>query len=210
MRDRIYRILDRPWVYALAQQLFAPGAERTLTRHIRELIGSLPIGDPLLDLGCGPDSWLRRVGMRPIGLDLNPSYMQAYRHYGPFGVVGTAAQVPFGNGTFTGVWSVGLLHHLPDEIARATLNEAIRVCRLGGYVAILDAVLPHSSWRRPLAALIRRFDRGTHMRREEALRALLPGHDNWACTRFTYAATGLEMLACVWRNPDESTRNAAH
>jgi hypothetical protein len=66
-------------------------------------------------------------------------------------------------------------------------------------VAILDAVLPASAMRRPVAAFIRRLDRGQHMRRESALRALLDPCGRWTYTRFTYSATGLEMLACVHR-----------
>jgi SAM-dependent methyltransferase len=199
MRDQLYSILDRPWVYALAQKLLAPGAEHALTHHIREMLSSLPIGDPLLDLGCGPQSWLSCLGLTPVGLDLNSSYMKAYQNLGGSGIVATAAKVPFRDESFVGVWSIGLLHHLPDDIARAALTEAIRVCRPCGYVVILDAVVPPSVWRRPLAAFIRRLDRGAFMRSEEAIWALLPGRDKWNSTRFTYAATGLEMLACVLR-----------
>jgi ubiquinone/menaquinone biosynthesis C-methylase UbiE len=203
MHGHIYQILDRPWVYALAQKVIAPGAEYAVTRHIRRVARSFPSGDRLLDLGCGPDSWLRRLGLRPIGLDLNPSYMRAYRHLGESGVVATAGNVPFRDESFAGVWSIGLLHHLPDEIARATLNEAVRVCCSSGYVVVLDAVMPYSSWRRPLAAMIRKLDRGALIRCEDALQALLPDRDKWTCTRFTYAATGLEMLSCVLSRPNE-------
>jgi ubiquinone/menaquinone biosynthesis C-methylase UbiE len=197
MRDQLYSILDRPWVYEFAQKLLAPGAEHALTRRIREMLGSLPPGDPLLDLGCGPKSWLSDLGLSPVGLDLSASYMNSYRNRGGAGIVATAANVPFRNESFAGVWSIGLLHHLPDDIAHAALTEAIRVCRPGGYVAILDAVVPRSVRERPLAAFIRRLDRGKFMRSEEAVRALLPGRDRWESTRFTFATTGLEMLACV-------------
>ena len=199
MRDQLYSILDRPWVYGLARKLLAPGAEHALTRHIRKILSSLPPGDPLLDLGCGPKSWLSYLGLSPVGLDLSPSYIKSYRNRGESGVVASAANVPFQDESFAGVWSIGLLHHLPDDIARAALTEAIWVCRPGGYVAILDAVVPRSVWKRPLAAFIRRLDRGAFMRREEAVRALLPGRDKWEFARFTFAATGLEMLACVLR-----------
>jgi ubiquinone/menaquinone biosynthesis C-methylase UbiE len=199
MRDQLYSILDRPWVYGFAQKLLAPGAEYAVTRHIGEMLSALPPGDPLLDLGCGPKSWLTQLGLSPVGLDLNPSYMKSYRYLGGSGVVATAAKVPFRGGSFAGVWSIGLLHHLPEHTARAALFEAIRVCRPGGYVAVLDAVTPHSVRKRPLAAFIRRRDRGAFMRNEESVRSLLPNCGKWESTRFTYSATGLEMLACVLR-----------
>jgi ubiquinone/menaquinone biosynthesis C-methylase UbiE len=194
----LYRLLDRPAVYALVQHLLAPGAERIITRRISDTLAAVPDGEPLLDLGCGPTSWLFRVGLRPFGLDLNPAYVAAYRNLGSPCVVASAVQIPFRDDSFGGVWSVGLLHHLPDELVKEILHEAIRVSH--GYVAILDAVTPAVRWTRPLASLIRKLDRGKFMRSEQALKALLPGREKWTCQRFTYAATGLEMLSCVYQN----------
>ena len=48
------------------------------------------------------------------------------------------------------------------------------------------------------------------MRREEAVQALLPGRDKWELTRFTFAATGLEMLACVLRKSSGEAETKAH
>jgi SAM-dependent methyltransferase len=192
-----YRILDRPAVYALAQNIFAPGQDTRITQRIRDMLSDLPEGGSLLDLGCGPQSWLTRVGLKPCGLDISPSYVAKYRSLGGLGVVGSAAQVPFQDRSFEGVWSVGLLHHLPDDLAGATLREGLRVCRRGGYVAILDAVQPTVPWRQPLATIIRKMDRGKFIRSEEALKALLPDPQKWTCARFTFATTGLEMLACL-------------
>jgi SAM-dependent methyltransferase len=197
MNFDLYRILDRPAVYALAQHVFAPGQDARITQRIREILSGVPNAGPLLDLGCGPQSWLTKVGLKPYGLDISPGYVAEYRKLGGPGVVGSAAQVPFGDRSFEGVWSVGLLHHLPEDLAGAALREAIRVCRRGGYVAILDAVKPTAAWRQPLATMIRKMDRGRFMRSEEALKALLPDRPSWTCTRFTFAATGLEMLVCV-------------
>jgi SAM-dependent methyltransferase len=197
MTYNVYRILDRPAVYALAQHILAPGQEAIITQRIQDMLSHLPAGGPLLDLGCGPKSWLNRVGLKPCGLDLNPTYVAEYRSLGGVGIVASGARIPFQDHSFEGVWSIGLLHHLSDDMARAALREAIRVCRRGGYVAILDGVMPTAPWRRPLATIIRKLDRGGFMRSEEALKALLPDRQNWACTRFTFAITGLEMLACI-------------
>jgi SAM-dependent methyltransferase len=196
-RETVYGILDQPWVYGLAQRILAPGAEAALTRRLQDLVSRLPRGEPILDLGCGPRSWLANVGLEPQGLDINPTYVAAYRAAGGEAVVASAAEIPFADGTFAGVWSVGVLHHLPDAVAAKVVREAMRVSRTDGYVAILDAVLPTTAWRRPLASAIRSLDRGEHMRSEADLRALFAGDPRWQFSRFTYAATGLEMLACV-------------
>jgi SAM-dependent methyltransferase len=197
---RFYDVLDRPVVYTLVQRLLAPGAECLVLRQIRELMGRVPHGESLLDVGCGPASWLLRVQVTPLGLDINPAYVAAYNRLGCPGVVASATHMPFKDRSFAGVWSIGLLHHLPDEMAKRALCEAIRVCRPGGYVAILDAVTPVARWRRPLASVIRAWDRGKFMRTEQGLQALLPNRGRWSCHRFTAAITGLEMLSCVYEN----------
>jgi SAM-dependent methyltransferase len=196
-----YRVLNHPLAYNAAQHLFAPGGEASLTRAIASMTEALPQDGPLLDVGCGPRSWLWRVGLRPVGVDIEPSYVDAYIRAGGQATLGSADAIPYGDARFAGVWSIGVLHHLPDPVVTGAIGEAIRVCRPSGYVAILDAVLPASAMRRPVAAFIRHLDRGQHMRREAPLRALLNPHGRWTYSRFTYSATGLEMLACIYRKP---------
>jgi SAM-dependent methyltransferase len=199
MSASLYRILDRPIVYKLGQQLLAPGAERIITRRLAHILAAVPHGEPLLDVGCGPRSWLAPVGLAPFGLDINPAYVRAYCDLGSPGVVASAVEMPFADHSFAGVWSIGLLHHLDDEPARLIVAEAVRVTRPRGYVAILDAVTPVGPTR-PLAGMIRKWDRGRFMRSEQGVKALLPKCDTWECERFTAAATGLEMLSCLCKN----------
>nr|MBN1229292.1 class I SAM-dependent methyltransferase [Anaerolineae bacterium] len=130
-------------------------------------------------------------------LDISLSYVGEYMQYHPRGVVASAADLPFHSDAFDGVWSIGLIHHLTNEQAGSTFREMLRVCRPGGYVALLDAVLPTSFFRRPVAWVIRRMDRGGQMRTQEHLIRLLPSSAGWNIERVTYAATGLEMLV-VW------------
>ena len=112
-------------------------------------------------------------------------------------MTGSALNLPFADMTFDVVWSIGMLHHLPDDDAQQAIQEMLRVCRTDGHVVILDAVLPQISWKRPLAALIRRFDRGNFMRHEYQLISLIKEQEEWTKRRYTYAATGLEMLELV-------------
>jgi SAM-dependent methyltransferase len=198
VRDLLYRILDRPSVYRLQEALLAPGARARITRILAETVGGLPPQALLLDVGCGPSSWLFRLGLHPIGVDLSPAYLREYVREGRHGVAASADALPFRPGCFDGVWSIGLLHHLPDEVARKAVGEMMRVCRPEGRVVVFDAVLPEHVWRRPLAHLIRRLDRGRFMRSEPELRGLLSDSSVWRCERLTYAATGLEGLLCSW------------
>src|ERR671929_73278 len=84
----MYQILDNPIIYRISQAVFAPGAHELIPRHLRALYRQLPRVDGeaglLLDAGCGPWSWLSTLGLHPVGLDLNPTYMRQYASIGEF------------------------------------------------------------------------------------------------------------------------------
>jgi hypothetical protein len=192
-RGSIYRVLDQPIVYGIAQSLLAPGHIGMLTRKLRAVTAARDGLQPMLDIGCGPESWLSRIGYDPYGIDLTASYVARFVDSGGKGVVGNASCLPFASGTFGSVWSVGLFHHMPDDAVRACLAEALRLCTVGGRVVVLDAVMPRNALLRPLAYAIRKLDRGEFMRTESELAKLVPAGVEYTLERFTYAATGLEI-----------------
>ncbi|WP_374373248.1 class I SAM-dependent methyltransferase [Dongia sp.] len=195
----IYRILNIPIVYRAAQMILGPGAEKNILRRLQALVATLPMDGPLLDMGCGPESWLFKLGYDPVGLDIEPSYAAAYTAAGHRAVVGSAAELPFPSESFQCVWTFAMFHHLPDNLAGKALAEAIRVTRPGGAVLVFDSILPRSVWRRPLAYAIRRLDRGRFMRPKERLLGLLPERAAWSVEHISYAATGLEGVFCIYR-----------
>src|SRR5262249_46455859 len=127
----LYRLLERPSLYRLSQSLLAPGAKNNITRKIKGCIAKLPSANRILDVGCGPASWLWRVGVYPVGIDLTADYTKAFRRQGYPVITGSAAALPFHDGSFDGIWSIGLLHHLPDNVVRQAIKEMLRVCRPG-------------------------------------------------------------------------------
>ncbi|MGD0650534.1 MAG: class I SAM-dependent methyltransferase [Verrucomicrobiia bacterium] len=192
----LYRLLDTPWVFRLSQSVGAPGHITVIKNKIEKILHQHPTPRRLLDVGCGPSSWLWRVGLHPIGLDLSASYTREFARTGELSVRGSAASLPFADGTFDSVWTVFVLHHLSDEVAQRTIREMLRVCRVGGYTVIIDGVMPRRPITRPVAWLLRRMDRGNHVRDEQQFRALVPTN---SCTtqRITYAATGVEAMVFV-------------
>lgn len=124
---RMYAVLDRPWVYRLARLIFAPGAIRAMDAHVRRLVARLPSTDAVLDVGCGPTSPLFSAGLRPVGVDVAPSYIRAYTKHGAPGVLGSADALPFATNCFGGVWASGMVHHVPDDVAMECMREMIRV-----------------------------------------------------------------------------------
>lgn len=192
----IEKLLDRPAFYSLVQNLLAYGANDLVLNYIQTLRAKLPTPNRILDIGCGPRSWLWQVGAHPVGLDLTYSYCKAFHGKTEPAVMGSAAILPFQSGSFEEVWSIGMLHHLPVPLARQALDEMLRVCRSNGHIVIFDAVLPGSAWQRPLAYALRRTDRGRFVRSQADFERLLPQRSHWSVERVAYSRTGLEIVIC--------------
>lgn len=195
-RGGIYRVLDRPFFYRLTRTLLAPHGVTDMHRALRRFVGSLPPAQRVLDVACGPESWLEAVGIDPVGADLMEGYVQHFVSRGRRGVVAGADALPFADATFDAVWTVALLHHLPDDTARRTIDEMRRVCRPGGAVAVIDGVYPDRAWTHPFAHAVRAADRGEFMRTADGMARLLPG-EGWRVERFNLAWTRLPYLFCA-------------
>jgi SAM-dependent methyltransferase len=194
--NSIFRQLDRPWLYRLTQAILAPGADQLTHQHIQRLLSKLPGCERILDVGCGPASWLWQAGLHPVGLDISRAYSIAFNKSGEPAVTASADALPFPEACYGGVWSIGMLHHLPDEAACQAVREILRVGQPGGYVVIFDAVFPAVAWRKPLAWAIRRIDRGRFVRSQEEMEELLPSREKWSIERCPYSYNGLEILTC--------------
>ena len=102
----------------------------------------LPPGSLLLDLACGTGDLgrlARRRGYRTVGLDLSWG-MLAHHHAGRAVAQGDAAALPFADGSFDGVLCGFALRNFTD--LAHSLQEAARVTRAGGRVAILEVAAP--------------------------------------------------------------------
>ncbi len=196
IREFIYRQLEHPWLYYLAQMLLAPGAEDSIAKTLKRLHRQLAPAECILDVGCGPKSQLWKIGVYPVGLDISATYIATFCRDGP-GVLGSADTLPFNNASFDSVWCIGLLHHVSDDVARQTVEEMVRVCRPGGYVVIFDAVMPDKPWKRPMAYWIRRLDRGKFVRRENEFKNILPSGVPFFTERISFSLNGLEAIVCI-------------
>ncbi|MEV6524786.1 class I SAM-dependent methyltransferase [Longispora sp. NPDC051575] len=95
---------------------------------------------PVLDLGSGAGRdmvfWEAR-GARVVGLDLSAGMLAhaAGLVAGPL-VRGDMLRLPFADASFTGVWSIASLLHLPYAVAPRAVAEIGRVLRPGGVLAL--------------------------------------------------------------------------
>jgi SAM-dependent methyltransferase len=212
-------LLENPLVYSLSQSILLPGARQMLAAPYRRLFGASR--GTVLDVGCGPElSTPSPPEGVIVGLDINPRYVTQYRRASPasqgssnrLGVTGSAAQLPFADGRFDESRSVGLFHHLPDQVVRQTVFEMCRVVRGSGRVIIVDNVWPRSALCRPLAWATRRLDRGQWVRSEADLKAVVASASpavRWSIGRMTYTLTGLELLLMEGQVEAQKDKNYA-
>lgn len=195
----IYQVLEMPVIYKAAQAVLAPGMKQIVTERLREATADIPTSAFILDVGCGPRSWLSYLGRQPVGLDLCHPYTVKYRAAGGICVTASASQIPFAAESFDAVVSVSLLHHLPEEVARDTVAEMVRVTRRGGKVVVFDPVLPKSAITRPLPYALCKLDRGAHIRKEDTQRSRILAPFDWDVHRITHSYIGTEGVICTLR-----------
>lgn len=133
------------WIYDYA---IAPTVADMARRVPDRPISNLPQGGSLLDVGCGGGQILielarERPDIRATGLDLSSDQVRrARRRAVGLGervrfVEGSAIELPFDNGAFDGVMSVGSIKHWPDPAKG--LAECVRVLKPGGFLMIVEA-----------------------------------------------------------------------
>jgi SAM-dependent methyltransferase len=95
---------------------------------------SLPIREPVLDLGCGDGLFAERTYAAPltVGIDYNPAELRVAARQGAYRSLcaADAAHLPFASGSFASVVSNSVLEHLGD--LPGALAEVRRVLRPDG------------------------------------------------------------------------------
>ena len=131
--------------------------------RLRGLLDSIgPVeGLLILDLGCGKGRFarsLRDLGARVVGVDLSAAMLAEAG--GVDRLRATARRLPLRTGGFDAVIAVEIWEHLEARSRAAVLQEARRVLKPGGLLAIVDKNVGSLSARRPWlpSALIKRID----------------------------------------------------
>jgi SAM-dependent methyltransferase len=174
---RIRSVLDHPLVYQRFQELGGYFGAR-----IRSLRTHLPMaaGARIADIGCGPGFLVEHLpaGVSYIGFDTDARYIEYATSR--FGDRGRFHHRPFDDtvarelGPFDIAMMNGVLHHLSDAEADATLGAIRRSLGAGGRLFTLDGCYAHG--QSAMARFLLAHDRGRHVRTEESYRALLERH----------------------------------
>lgn len=173
----IQRVLDlianTPRLWNLLRWL----AEAGYVEHHRAIARALAPHKPdhrrFLDFGCGTGQFTHDFPAdRYVGMDLNQPYIAyagAHRR-GAFGVMdGTA--LALADHSFDGGLVLGVLHHLPDTLARGSISELSRVLKPGATLLVIEDVPPPTIWNLP-GHLMHWLDRGDNIRTDADYRRL--------------------------------------
>jgi ubiquinone/menaquinone biosynthesis C-methylase UbiE len=115
-----------------------------LRDEVDRFIAKTPASGPVLDLGCGVgrDSQYFLAHSRPtVAVDISLEMLRITRErcFNSTSlrlVLADMGELPFGDGTFLGVWVCASLLHVPSERMEHILREIARIVRRGGIVSI--------------------------------------------------------------------------
>jgi ubiquinone/menaquinone biosynthesis C-methylase UbiE len=127
----------------------------------------------ILDLGCGTGEFAGEFAADGyVGIDLSLTYLRdaAVRHQRSFLAAGGDA-LPLRGESFDAALIVGVLHHLPDQLAAAAMAEVRRVLKPGASVLIMEDIPPPAG-ENPAGHLMHALDRGGFIRSEQQYRAV--------------------------------------
>lgn len=164
-------ILGHVSAYIALQRLV--GAD--ILRYVCLDILGAEAGERILDVGCGPAYYVRRLpSVEYHGFDTDCRYIEYARaRYGDRGTFyceeyseSQRARLP----KFDGILLMGLLHHLSDDQCDHLLGLLARSLASGGRIVTLDTCFTRTQGA--VRRLLAENDRGNYVRYPEALRAL--------------------------------------
>jgi SAM-dependent methyltransferase len=146
------------------------GERAAIARELRPWAGD---ARRFLDFGCGTGEFAAEFPAgRYVGIDLSRGYLRFAGRNRPGSFAAAAGEaLPFADGSFDAALVLGVLHHLPDEVARAAMAELGRVLRPGATLLVMEDVPPPAG-ENPAGQLMHAIDRGGHIRDEAAYRAI--------------------------------------
>lgn len=147
------------------------GEKRVIARELKP--GTNTDQRWFLDVGCGTGEFAPQFdASRYVGIDLFRPYLRfAVQTYVGYFIASDATALALPNQRFDAVLVLGILHHLPDDAARAVMIELHRVVHPGGIVLIMEDIPPPDIWNIG-GHLMHWLDRGGFIRTEGDYRTL--------------------------------------
>lgn len=146
------------------------GERLAIARELRPWAGD---SRRFLDLGCGTGQFAPEFpGAQYVGVDPSTGYLRFAAGNRPGSYVASSGEaLALATGSFDAALVCGVLHHLPDAVARAAMAELARVLRPGATVLVMEDIPPPDG-QNPAGRLMHAIDRGGHIRDEAEYRAV--------------------------------------
>lgn len=146
------------------------GERLAIARELRPWAGD---GRRFLDFGCGTGEFAGEFPPgRYVGVDPSTTYLRfAARNRPGSYLAGLGEALPFADASFDAALVCGVLHHLPDPVARGAMAELARVLSPGAPVLVMEDIPPPAGDNLP-GQLMHAIDRGGHIRSEAEYRAI--------------------------------------
>jgi SAM-dependent methyltransferase len=171
------RVLADSRAYELSRRVIGAGEE--MRRLVDNAVQPKP-GMRVLDLGCGTGRLVPYLaGASYVGVDSNPSYIEAAAskwgsESARFLVADLARFPDIEIEPVDAVVLLGVLHHLPDEVASATLHNAGELLAPSGRVVTMDPCFEPT--QRSIARILMALDRGLYVRHPADYLRLIETH----------------------------------
>jgi SAM-dependent methyltransferase len=150
------------------------GERLAIARELRPWAGD---SRRFLDFGCGTGEFAGEFPpQRYVGIDLSTTYLRFAGRHRPGSYLATSGEgLALAAGSFDAALVLGVLHHLPDEVAAAAMAELHRALRPGATALVMEDIPPPDRWN-VAGHLMHWLDRGGFIRGEADYRAIFgPG-----------------------------------
>jgi SAM-dependent methyltransferase len=129
-----YDRLAEAYTQRFADELSQKPLDRALLGLFADGVGAASV---VGDVGCGPGhvaEHLRRLGLRPVGVDLSPRMIELARRRFPSVdfAIGSMLSLPVDDGSWAGIVAFYSIIHLTDDELPRAFAEFRRVIRPGG------------------------------------------------------------------------------
>ncbi|HNP72101.1 MAG TPA: class I SAM-dependent methyltransferase [Kouleothrix sp.] len=175
LEDVLDRVSENPQTWNVLRRIVENGFRGEKAAIARELDPWRDAGQrEFLDFGCGTGEFAPCFpSAHYTGVDLAAYYVRfAGAHYpGRFAVTSGAA-IGLATARFDAALVLGVFHHMPDALVRATVAELHRVLTPGATLLVMEDIPPPSPWN-VAGHLMHWLDRGGYIRTDAEYRALL-------------------------------------
>jgi SAM-dependent methyltransferase len=203
------RISENPQVWNILRRVVEDGFRGEKAVIARELDPWRDAGRrEFLDFGCGTGEFAPCFPPEHYtGVDLARYYVRfAGRTYAGRFAVTSGAAIGLDDGRFHAALVLGVFHHMPDALVRASVAELHRVSRPGATLLVMEDIPPSDPWN-IAGRLMHWIDRGGHIRTDAEYRALLEPlfvvrrHypiRSGICDYEVYVLERNEVVTCQW------------